>query len=285
MSAVISRCEASAGLERGDGAAEIGFARRDDRTVLAHLYQRTPCRVLFPNAPPGDVPLATLLTTSGGLTGGDRLRIAVAVGEAAAALVTTAAAEKLYRSLGPETKIGVTLEAGENAWLEFLPQETILFDGARLERRSTVTLAPGARVLATEMVVFGRAAHGERFARGLLHEGWRVYAGTQLIWTDALRLDGDIAATLDRPWAFGGATAHATVILAGADAAAQLELARAVAESAPCRSAATVVNGVLLARFLGPDAALVRRAVMRYVTTLRQETAGLPATMPRSWST
>jgi len=266
-------------LQRGDGAAEIAFAAQG----LSHLYQSTPCRVLFPMPEPGDLPLAALLTTSGGLTGGDRLRIAVTAGIGARATVTTAAAEKIYRSLGPETGIDIKLTVEPGGWLEFLPQETILFDGARLQRHCTVELAPGANLLAAEMVVFGRTARGERFTRGLLHDARRVRIGGKLVWADALRLEGDIAAQLAAPAGFDGASAFATATYAGGAAAEYLPLARELTESSECRAGATLVNGILVARFLNPHAEVVRRSLARYVTSLRSAIAGFPAAMPKLW--
>jgi urease accessory protein len=284
MSAATSRYEAPEPrpaspppLQRGDGAAEIVFSSRG----LARLYQRTPCRVLFPRPEPGDLPVAALLTTSGGLAGGDRLSLGVSLEEGARAMVTTAAAEKVYRSLGPEATVTIALAAGDGAWLEWLPQETILFDGARLRRRITADLSPGARLLAAETLVFGRTARGERFTRGLLHESWRLRRDGSLVWADALRLDGDIARGLTAPAAFGGALALATVVYLGEDAAALLEPARALAEAG--EGAATLVNGVLLARFLAADAQVVRQALARYVAGLRQQACGLPPALPRLW--
>jgi urease accessory protein len=284
MSAATSRYEAPETtparhppLERGDGAADIVFSARG----LAHLYQRTPCRVLFPRPEPGDLPVAALLTTSGGLAGGDRLSLAVGLEVGARATVTTAAAEKVYRSLGPAAEVTITLAAADGAWLEWLPQETILFDGARLRRRIAADLAPGARLLAAETLVFGRTARGERFTRGLLHETWRLRCAGSLIWADALRLDGDVARGLAAPAAFGGALALATAVYLGADAAALLAPARDLAAAG--EGAATLVNGVLLARFLAADAQVVRQALARYVAGLRQQACGLPPAPPRLW--
>ena len=293
MFAATSRYEASTSpadlavapaLQRGNGAAEIAFARRDGVTVLDHLYQRTPCRVLFPRAEAEEPFLDTLLTTSGGLTGGDRLRIDVSVGSNAAAAVTTAAAEKLYRSLGPDACVDIALSLEEGAWLEWLPQETILFERARLTRRVSVKTSPGGQLLAAETVVFGREAHGERFSRGLLRESWRVRVGGRLVWADELRLDGDIAAVLDDPMAFAGSRAMATAILVAADAGDHLPAARALAEAGACRAGASVVNGVLIARFFDRRADVVRRALMRYLGGMRQAAAGLPPVLPRLWN-
>jgi urease accessory protein len=289
MSVAISRYERAAplldadpphALERGDGIAEIVFAQKG----LARLYQRTPCRVLFPTAEPDDIPVAALLTTSGGLAGGDRLRIAIVAEERARATIATAAAEKVYRSPGTDTRVVVRLRAERSAWLEWLPQESILFDGAHLVRSLTLDVAPGARLLAAETFVFGRIARGERFARGFLHDTWRVHRGGTLVWADALRLAGDVADMLARPAAFGGADAWGTALYVGEDAASLLETARDLAASDACRGGATVVNGILLARFLG-TAAGVRAAVMRYVAGLRWRAAGLPSRLSRLWHT
>jgi len=264
-------------LERGDGAAEIVFARGG----IVHLYQRTPCRVLFPAAEPDDLPVAALVTTSGGLAGGDRLRLSLKVEEGARAIATTAAAEKVYRSLGPDVVVDIALGVAAEGWLEWLPQETILFDHARLVRRIEAEIAPEAKLIAAETLVFGRTAHGERFARGLLHEGWRVRVGGRLVWADALRLDGDIGRMLAAPAGFGGAAALATAIYVGSDASDRLPAARAIAEVEG--GAATLVNGVLLARFADARADRVRLALTRYLCCLRQAAGGLPASLPRLW--
>ena len=266
-------------LQRGDGAAEIVFARQG----LAQLYQRTPCRVLFPVPEPGDVPLAALLTTCGGLTGGDRLHLSVKAAAGARGAAATVAAEKIYRSLGPEAKVEIALAAEEGAWLEWLPQETILFEGARLARRLVVDAAPDARLLAAETLVFGRAARGERFSRGFLHEAWRVRVGGKLVWADALRLDHDIAAQLAAPFGFAGAAAIASVVYIGPDAVEHLGLARALAAGGEARGGASLVNGILLARFIGARADALRAALVRYISGLRQAAAGLPAMLPRLW--
>lgn len=270
-------------LQRGDGAAELVFARRGPATALAHLYQHDPGRVLFPRPDPGDPMSAVLLTTSGGLAGGDRLRISVAAQAAAVASVTSQAAEKVYRSLGDDCYLSATLDVGPEAMLEWLPQEAILFDGARLRRRTEAQVAPGGRLLACEMLVFGRAARGESYTSGFVLDTWRIRRGTRLIWADALRLDGDVTAQLARPTSFDGARAMATVIYVGDDSASHLEAARTLLESAETKAGVTVVNGVLLARFLGRDAAAVRRDLMGYLGGLRNAVAGWPPRLPRVW--
>jgi len=108
-------------LERGDGRAELRFERRNGATALAHLYQRSPCRILFPNSAEGDLPVAVMVTTSGGLAGGDRLHIEMGAGAGAKAVVTAQAAEKIYRSLADQYLVmdrGEVVKRGAGADME-----------------------------------------------------------------------------------------------------------------------------------------------------------------------
>lgn len=284
--AVLVRAAEETLLERCRGVLDLRFAAgaAGQRSHVASVFQQPPCRALFPHVSSGDAATAVLLTTSGGLTGGDAIRIAIAADPGVSATVTTQAAEKIYRSLGADCTIDVTLDVGEGAYLEYLPQETILFEAARLARRNTVHLAPGGRLLAAEIVVFGRAAFGERLTRGRLLDSWRLHRGGRLVWADALRLDGDLRRALDRPAGFDGAAAMATVLYAAEDAPQSLDAARALLETAVCRAAATIVNGIMVARFLGGDTQALRGDVMRFCAGLRHAVAGLPAQMPRVWS-
>jgi urease accessory protein len=265
------------GLQRAHGACALSFARRGARSALTGLYQRAPCRVMFPEPEDGDPPLAVLLTTTGGLTGGDDLAISVAVEDEGAVVVSSQAAEKIYRSLGPDATIEVDLTVGAGARLEYYPQETILFDGARLRRRTAAHVAAGGSLAAAEMLVFGRLARGERMTRGRLFDGWQVRYDGRLVWVDRLALDHDIAGTLDDPFLFAGANAIATALHVGGDAAALLALARDLADGA-----ATIVNGVLVARIFGPSPRDVRERLITYLAGLRGA-SGLPPRLPRVW--
>jgi urease accessory protein len=272
-------------LQRGDGAAEVGYAAGPQGTALVHLYQRDPCRVLFPHEERGDPPQAVFVTMSGGLADGDRLRLQVRAGAAARATATTQAAEKVYRASAraEDCSIDVTLEAATGAMLEWLPQETILFEGARLRRRTRVEVAPGARLLACEMVVLGRIASGERFTSGLLLDSWRVSREGRLVWADALRLDGKPPVVAG----FGDAAAVATALFVADDVSGHLVAGREQIESAcslaPALNAGvTVVNGLLLARFLG-DPLSVRRGLASWLANMRALCLDLPPRLPRVW--
>jgi urease accessory protein len=269
------------------GIAEIGFAVRDGRTRLTHLYERNPLRVLFPTPQAGDVALAVLVTTSGGLIAGDRVGVSVAVGEGASAQVTGSAAEKIYRSTGATTCVEQHLIAETDAWLEFLPPETILFDRARLRRATRVELARDAGFLGGDIVVFGRIAMGERFTEGLLHDGWEMHRDGALVWGDALHVADDVRAIMEDPACFDSAAACATLILAppNGDPLAFIEPAREAQQrsaAAGLRAGVTAVNGLLVARWLG-DAVAVRRAYAELACHLRAAAMGLPPRLPRLW--
>jgi urease accessory protein len=270
------------------GVAEIGFARRSGATRLAHLYQCDPLRVLFPAPEPGDAALAVLVTTAGGLVAGDRLSVAVDAGSGACAHVTASAAEKIYRSSAATTRIDQELRVDGDAWLEFLPPETILFDGARLRRHTRLALAPGAGFLGGGITVFGRRARGEAFTRGLLHDEWQVRRGDALVWGDALHLAEDVAATIADPACFDAAAACATLILAppGGDPRRFVEPARAAQQPSAgdgLRAGVTAVGGLLVARWLAADPLPLRRAYAALACRLREAAFGLPPRLPRLW--
>ena len=270
--------------ERVDGAARIVFARRHGCTRLEDLYQRAPCRVLFPDTEVDDPAMAALLTTSGGLTGGDRLEVSVAVKDNATATITTQAAERIYRSNDGVSTINVALEVGAGAWVEWLMQETILFDGANLSRRIEADVSPTGRLLAVESLVFGRAAMGESFRRGYLLDRWRIRLGGRLAWLDALKLGGDVAGQRALPFGLGNSAGCATLIYAGADARSWIDAARAAIADGGAAGGASSFDGLLVARLYAGSASVLREAVARCVRRLRSEIAGLPSRMPRLWS-
>jgi len=228
-----------------------------------------------------------LVTTSGGLVAGDRVKVSVRVEEGAAVHVTGSAAEKIYRSSGATTQIDQTLSAESGGWLEFLTPEAILFDQARLRRFTRIELADSAGFLGGGIIVFGRIAMGERFAAGLLHEAWVVCRGGALVWGDALHIEDNVAATMADPTCFGGAEACATLILAPSrgEARDHVDAARELQRQSAgegLRAGVTVVNSLLVARWLG-DAAALRQAYAEMACHLRQAAMGLLPRLPRLW--
>ena len=271
-----------------NGGLEIGFdaCPRSGRTRLAHLHQQAPLRALFPLCTGMGLPIAVTTSTSGGFAGGDRMDIALSVGAAAAAIGTAQAAEKFYRSTGADTEMAIRLAIEASGWLEWLPQESILFNGARLKRRVDIDMAAEAEILAGDLLVFGRRARGERVSHGLIHDQWRVRIGGALAWADSLFGEGDdLAGALRHPAAFGNAGASALLVHAGPHAAGRLTQVRDLlaASNAPVRCAATCVNGVLLVRWLAEDSIDIRPSFARVWTALRAKARNLSPALPTFW--
>ena len=271
--------------QRANGAARIEFAAKHGVTRLVDLYQRAPCRVLFPNVDADEPAQAVLLTTSGGLTGGDSLQVDFALGARACATLTTQAAEKLYRALPHEghAAIGVRMDIDEGAYAEYLAQETILFDGARLRREFHADVAADARLLALESLVFGRSAMREDFRHGFVHDAWRIRRNGRLVFADALRLGGDIAALRAAPFGFGHARACGTLLYVAPDAHALLDAMRAAIIDHAHIAHATTREGVLSVRFLAEDAAALRRATIAAAGAVRHLAMNLSRRLPQVW--
>lgn len=263
-----------------DGAAEIGVHMAAGETRLSHLYQSDPCRVLFPRTPAAAPKECVVVTTSGGVVGGDRLRFGVEAGAGTRAVFTTQAAEKIYRSAGALSEIDVAVRIGVDARAEWMPQETILFDNARLRRETRVELAESASLVAGEIVVFGRRAHGEVFRNGFLHDGWRVHRDGQLVWADALRLDGDVGHLFKNAHAFGHAAAVGMILVAGPSAA---ETVKPALKGLGDGCAATVIDDLAIVRFVNPDARELRCQFTACWMRIRQERLGFPRRPPRVW--
>ncbi len=272
--------------QRADGAAILSIGcDGSGASRLRDLYQRAPCRMLFPDVEFGEPLQAVLLTTTGGLTGGDRTSVEFNVGADAQATLTTQAAEKLYRALPgtPPVECAVAVTAGTNSWCEWLAQETILFNGAHLRRSFCADLAPGARMLAVESVVFGRQAMGEDLRTGMLHDSWRIRCAGRLAWADTMRLEGDIAGLRRAPFGFGAAVACATVVFAAQDAGELLEPVRAQLEDTADESGVTLLDGLLIMRLLDSDALHLRSRVVRLAGIIRHRAAGISRALPRVW--
>ncbi len=260
------------------GLATVGFASGEHGTHLAHLHQANPLRVMFPHTPDDEPLQAALITTSGGLVGGDIHDVRISADRAASAMVVGQAAEKVYRSDGADCRIDIELVVAEEAWLEWLPQDTILFDGARLRRHTRADLTPGGRLLAGELIVFGRTAMGETVSSGLLHDEWQVSLAGRALWADAQHWDEDAYAGSANP------VSLATLIYVGGTKTALTTLRDLLGAPRPgFRAAATCLEGILVARWLGTDHAALRTHFAEVWSGFRHAVAGWADSMPRLW--
>ena len=251
-------------------AAGPGGSRR------GRVHESGSLRVRFPNGNNKAALEAVIVNTGGGMTGGDRFDVDIKVGADARLTVTTAAAEKIYRSLGPVTDIGVKLDVAPGGALAWLPQETIVFDQARLRRSIDVALAHDANLLLAEAAVFGRSAMGETVAEGHFFDRWRVRVGSSLVFAETLRLDGDIAQSLAQRAVSGGGVAVASVIkYPGNDADAVA--VRAMQDHFAGEVGVSAWNGLVVARLVATDGATLRRDLVAVLTALDA------APLPRLW--
>jgi urease accessory protein len=265
-------------LQRARGCAEITVASRDGRTVLRRLYQSGCAKAILPRTYSA-TPEAVIINTSGGLTGGDRLDFRFEAEKGARLTVTTQAAERIYRARDGVAQVDTTIRVGAGAGFAWLPQETILFEGGALARRLEIDLAPDAHLYALETVIFGRAAMGERVTHGHISDQWRIRRDGRLIHAEALHASGDFIPALSGRASLAGLRASATLVHAAPGAEACLEHARDQLAPEPGTLAAlTAKPGLLIARFAAPDAAPLRKSLIRFLMEFRRET------LPRVWS-
>ena len=263
--------------QRARGTLRLAFKRRDDATVLDALRQEGCLKVRFPRTERGAWTGAVTLNTAGGIAGGDQLSTCIEAGPGTAATVASQAAERTYRALpGAVADVSTSLHVAAGAALEWLPQETILFDRCAARRRLQVELAGDAWFLGVEQLVFGRTAMGETVRTAGFRDLIQLRRDRRLVLHDAIRLDGPVQALLDRAATGNGARAVATLVHAAPDAARLLDPLRAAL--AGWEAGASAWDGMLVARVVAADGACLRRAVVAGLGVLRD---GRP--LPRVW--
>ena len=257
---------------RARGAVALDVHLRDGVTRRGALHESGSLRVRFPS-PEGEGLSAVFVNTAGGVAGGDRFDTEIAVGEGADLTLTTAAAEKVYRATGDAATLNITLKATAGARLAWLPQETILFDRARVSRRIDIDLAEDASLLLCEIVVFGRAAMGERMQSGAFIDRWRLRRGGRLMFAETVRLEGDIGEKLARRAVAKGGIAIGTALIVPGDGAL-VEHIRELAASFGGEVGISAWNGFAMARFCAQDAARLRADMIAVLG--RASTSPLP---------
>jgi urease accessory protein len=267
--------------QRAIGRLRLGF--RHDPVVactrIKTFYQQGCLKARLPRlAAPGLVEAITL-NISGGVAGGDSLVTEIELGAEAAASVTSQAAERVYRALeSSSARLTTKITLGAGAELDYLPQETILFDGFALERSLEIELAEDSDFLGVESLVFGRQAMGEQINFGRLHDRISIRRGKNLVLRDVTRLEGDIAAKLARKAVAAGNIGMASILYAGPDIARRLPAIRAALAGQPVEAGASAFEGIILVRLLAPSAAALRAGVVAVQKACRDNRP-----LPRSW--
>jgi urease accessory protein len=256
---------------RAVGGITLAVRAGNGLTRRARVREDGSLRVRCPGPPSAELE-AVIVNTAGGIAGGDRLMLDITAEAGARLLVTTAAAEKVYRTLEAAASIDVKLRLGANSSLAWLPQETILFDRARLERAIEVDLADDARLLMAEAIVFGRVGMGEAVNEAFLFDRWRLRRGGQLVHAEATRLDGAVA----QPAVANGGIAVATVLVMPGDETT-IAGVRALGRDLRGEVGASAWNGLALVRLCATDGEALRHDLLAVLAAVR----GAP--LPRLW--
>jgi len=261
---------------------ELELACKGGATVVVRNRHQGPLRVQKPLYPEGSQTVhAILVHPPGGVRAGDRLDVAVRLGPGAHAFLTSPGAAKWYRGDDGAAQQSVQLSAGDGAALEWMPQETIYFDGARARQRHTVHLGAGARYIGCEVMCLGRQASGERYARGQLRLHSEIWSEGRLLWYEQARIDAGSDA-LAGPFGLDGETVCATLTAVGPAPPAALQAQIRALDPA---LGASQLKSLFVARLLCSDSEHARRIMTRAWQLLRPHLLGRPALHPRIWAT
>lgn len=262
----------SESMQRAKGRAEVVFGADG----LKHLHQAGCAKVLIPRIS-GRMTEAVFLNTSGGVTGGDQLDYFAEVEANAQLCVTTQAAERVYKSNSGAAEISNTVTVAAGSYLEWLPQETILFESSNLKRQLTIEMAKDARLLAVETLVLGRRAMGETLHNASLSDQWRIRRDGRLVYADALRFAPPVSENLSTMATFNGNCAASTILYIAPDAEQRLAQVRNSLQFDAVETAASAWNGMLAIRLLAADAHPLRAALISFLSKFRGHE------LPRIW--
>jgi len=280
--------ETSVAMQRTRGAGRLSVKLSVGESRIDRLFQEGSARIRVPRVPRGSPLEAVLINTAGGLTGGDRMDWSFEAGDGASMTLATQACEKTYKAHGiSETRVSVQLKLNADSSLAWLPQETILFDRARLARSIEVDMAAGSRLLMVEPLVFGRLAMKESVTEGHFRDRWRIRRDGHLVHAENMRLGPDIADALDRTAVASGGLAMATVLMIAPEAEARLNAARQLIGNSGGASylstrqpgAKMPETGKLLARIVARDSYELRKVLVPLIRLLNPRGG-----MPKVWS-
>jgi urease accessory protein len=267
---------ASTRPQRAEGRGHLAAKLFDGRTRIRELYQEGAAKIRLPDTFDASME-AVIINTAGGLTGGDRMDWSVDAGAGTRIDVTTQACEKIYKASAGTAEVTTSIKVGAQARVDWLPQETILFDRAALSRRLDVDLDEDSEFLAVEAVLLGRKAMGETVETGLFRDRWRIRRSGRLIHAEELRLSDGVAALAARQAVLGGQVAFATLLYAGPLSEAYLGKVRPLVEGS--MGGASAWDGKLVVRLAAADGFSLRKILIPVISALRN---GAP--VPKVWN-
>lgn len=265
---MLDECNSKRVMQRARGTVDLAFEQGE----LQRMYQSGSAKVILPRAH-ANTPEAVLINTAGGITSDDVFSYRVSASAGSQLVTTTQTAERIYRADGPPATLSVDLSVDAGSQLHWMPQETILFDRSRLNRKLTARVGSGGELMIVEPIFFGRSAMGEALQEIHFTDTWRVYQDDKLVHAEATRLSGDVVKLMQGKSTVNGALAVATILFVAPDAEVRLEQARALLDrnndADGVDAAASAWNGKLVVRFLAANAAAMRRELMQFLRGFR----------------
>ncbi len=178
-------------LNSWQGTLDLDFRVDAGQTKLTQVQAQAPLKVQRPHYPEGEaVCYVTVMHTAGGLVSGDQLTQTLRLQPHCRTLMTTPAATKVYQSTGAASSQSTQIQVGSEAHLEWMPQETILFEKAHYQHHLHIDLEPGATALVWDLTRLGRSARGERFLEGYWRSTTEIWQGQRPLWIDRQVLPG-----------------------------------------------------------------------------------------------
>ncbi len=260
----------------------LGFRPGAGKTLLAERSRLGPLAVQRPFYPEGEVCHVYLLHPPGGVVGGDRLDISATVASGAHALVTTPGATKFYLSAGETARQAQTLRIDAGGTLEWLPQENILFPGALIDASTRVELSGDARLALWEIYCLGRPVIAERFDHGRLDARLQIWRDGQPLLLERLRVQPKTAGSRSL---LAGQPVSGSFVISSANRDCLSRLHETIPEDAAPYLGLTLIEDLVVARYLGPSTEQARRLFGRLWRAVRPETLHRTATPPRIWAT
>jgi urease accessory protein len=271
-------------LQRANGVGRIVLRGSDAGTEVVDIYQKFPTRIMLPTIGDGRVKEAVVVNAAGGIAGGDRLEVEITALGNAQVTVTSQAAEKIYRALDQPAQVLTKLKARDAARLALLPQETIIFDSARIQRQTEIDLCDGTELMALEWLVLGRAAHGEKVVRGHIRDRWLVRRDSRLVWADSFRIAEETFPQLRKKALLSSYNAIGTLLYFGPHLDRRLEMLRDIAQSLACACAATMVSGLIVVRLAAEASSDLRIALIYILQNFDYDGDPGPFRVPKMWS-
>ena len=265
------------------GKGYISFESKDEKTYLKDLYQKNPVKILFPKKLSNEINTAAFVTTSGGIVGGDKLDIIVKTCKKSEVQLYQQAAEKVYKNHKKPSIINISLTSEEGSWLEWLPQETILFENSNYIKKNSLHVNTNGRLMVGEILFLGRHAMGEINTKATIREIWEIFFDDRLIWLDNFYID-DMDYIVKHPAGLNGANAFASIFYISANVSNYIDEARKIInEFTNIRIGITVVDNVFICKILSCDQYLLRKNYGIIWAKFRKLFGNYQAILPRLW--